>query len=213
MAAARADGATGAVSALLLERAHLLLPLASHLSQGDHPAPHVESAIRGDSMAPAIPAGSRLRVRLGGQRRCRVGEVVFYLADGSYTVHRVVHRPRAARGVEYLLTAGDARFAPDPPVPSHNVLGTVIEVQIGGRWQPVGPQAPRPWPRRLIRSATLCALIITMWLSVAAADRLAAVLLALESRARVLRRRLPYRRRDAAPPSAAAPVDRGGAAT
>jgi ribosomal protein L35AE/L33A len=187
MTAGRGDGAARAVSALLRDRAHLLLPLAAQLGQTP---PDFESTIRGSSMAPAIPVGARLRVRLESQRPCQVGDVVFYMADGGYTVHRVVHRAHGASGMDYLLTEGDARFAPDPPVPLRQVLGTVVAVEVDGRWQPVGVRAARPWHQRIARATTLRAMIAALWFGVEAASRLAAILLALESGVRVARRGL-----------------------
>jgi hypothetical protein len=178
MTAGRGDGAARAVSALLRDRAHLLLPLAAQLGQTP---PDFESTIRGSSMAPAIPVGARLRVRLESQRPCQVGDVVFYMADGGYTVHRVVHRAHGASGMDYLLTEGDARFGPDPPVPLRQVLGTVAAVEVDGRWQPVGVRAARPWHQRIARATTLRAMIAALWFGVEAASRLAAILLALES--------------------------------
>jgi hypothetical protein len=198
MSGVRGDGTTRAVSAFLLDRAHLLLPLASQFGRAQ---PDFESAIRGNSMAPVIPGGARLRVRVSGQQPCQVGDVVFYLADGAYTVHRVVYRARRTPDANYLITAGDARFAPDPPVPCGQVLGTVVAVKINDRWQPLDPQTAGPWHRRIVRAVTLPAMITTMWFSVAAADRLAALLLTLESGARAVRRRLVQRWRGAANPS------------
>ncbi|MGH7789269.1 MAG: S24/S26 family peptidase [Candidatus Binatia bacterium] len=191
MTAARGEETARAVSAFVVDRAHLLLPLAAQLGPAQT---DFESAIRGNSMAPAIPGGARLRVRIDGQRSCEVGDVVFYLADDGYTVHRVVRGPRRISGGDYLLAEGDARFAPDPPVPCRQVLGTVVAVQINGEWQPIGPQTPGPWHRRAVRAVTLPAMIITMWVSLGAAARLAALLLSLESRARLARRRLLHRR-------------------
>ena len=191
MTGVRGDGTAQAVSAFLLDRAHLLLPLASQLGRVQT---EFESAIRGSSMAPAIPGGTRLRVRLGGQMPCQIGDVVFYLVDGGYTVHRVVHRARRTSDSDYLLAEGDARFAPDPPVPCRQVLGTVVAVQIDGRWQPVGPRPPGSWNGRVVRSMTLTAMIVTMWFSVGAAKRLAGLLLTLETRARLARRRLLHLR-------------------
>jgi hypothetical protein len=190
-------------SVLLLERAHLLLPLASELGDSQ---PVLESAIRGSSMSPAIPAGACLRVRPIGQRPCQVGDVVFYLADGGYTVHRVVYRARRASGLGYLLTAGDARFAPDPPVPSSRVLGTVVAVQSGSQWRPTSPLTPGPWYQRVVRAITLAVMIAALWLSATAAHWLADVLLSLESRSRLALRRLRHGRRGAAgasPPAGA----------
>jgi hypothetical protein len=162
-----------------------LLPLAEQLGDADTA---FESAIHGSSMSPAIPAHSRIKVRLGGT--CQVGDIIFYLADGGYTVHRVVYRSRAWAGDDYLLAEGDARFAPDPPLTRRQVLGTVEAVQVDGRWHPLGRRSPGPWHRRIVRSLTLPAMIGAMWFGTAAANRLAAVLLSLESRARMMRRRL-----------------------
>jgi hypothetical protein len=201
MAAVRENGATRAASALLVDRAHLLLPLAAQL--GDAPR-DFESAIRGSSMAPAIPAAARLRVRCGGRPPCRVGDVVIYLADGGYTVHRIVYRGHGPAGEGYLLAEGDARFAADPPVPCGQVLGTVVAVQIDGRWQPIGPRPASAWHRRAVRAVTLAAMIVTTWCSAAAATWLAGALLALETRVRMGRRRVLAGRPSAPGPSASA---------
>jgi hypothetical protein len=191
MTGVRGDGTTRAVSAFLLDRAHLLLPLAAQFGQTET---DFESSIRGNSMAPAIPGGARLRVRVSGQLPCQDGDVVFYLADGGYTVHRVLHRAGGTSDGAYLITQGDARFAPDPPVPCRQVLGTVVAVEINGQWQPVGPRPVSAWHRRAVRAMTLTAMITTARFGVGAASRLAALLLTLESGARVARRRLLHLR-------------------
>jgi hypothetical protein len=179
------DGTTQAISSFLVDRSHLLLPIAS---QFRHEQPEFESAIRGNSMSPAIPHGARLRLRLSGQGPCHVGDVVFYLADDGYMVHRVVSSARRVSGQTYLLTEGDARFAPDPPVPCSRVLGTVVAVKVTGQWQPPGPPTKDPWHKRVTRALTQTILIAVMSLNVAAASRLAALLLILESRARLATR-------------------------
>lgn len=176
------DGTVRALSTLLVDRAHLLLPVASQFRQDQ---PEFESAIRGSSMWPAIPPGARLRVRLGGQVPCRVGDVVLYLAGDGYTVHRVVSRARRISGQAYLLTEGDSRFAPDPPVPCGRVLGTVVAVEVTGQWQPPGPPTADRWHKRVTRAVTKTAMIAVMSCNVSAASRLAALLLILESAARV----------------------------
>lgn len=186
MTGVRGDQTAHAVSAFLLDRAHLLLPLTAQFGEAQS---EFESAIHGSSMAPAIPAGARLRVRISGQIPSQVGDVVFYLADDGYTVHRVVHRMRRPSDADYLLTEGDARFAPDPPVPCGQVLGTVVAVESNGQWRPLGPPTPGPWHRRVVRAMTLPAMVVTMRYSVVAANRLATALLSLESRARLARRR------------------------
>ena len=142
---------------------------------------------------------------------CQIGDVVFYLADGGYTVHRVVYRPRRTSDVEYLLAEGDARFAPDPPVPCRQVLGTVVAVQIDGQWQPVGPRPASPWYRRVVRITSLTAMIVTMWFSIGAAERLAALLLSVETRGRMARRRLLHGGRGAPGSSASAGRGEGAA--
>ena len=47
-----------------------------------------------------------------------------------------VSNPVEISATDYLLTEGDARFAPDPPVASSQVLGSVVAVEIDGQWQP-----------------------------------------------------------------------------
>lgn len=200
MTDARGDRTAQALSAFLADRAHLLLPLAAQLGE----TTEVESAIRGSSMAPAIPPRSRLRVRVGGEIPCQVGDVVFYLADDGYTAHRVVYR---AAGGDVLLAEGDARFAPDPPLSRQQVLGTVVAVEVDGQWRPVGGPPVRPWHQRLVRRATLAAMIAVTRISSGAARRLAALLLVVETKGRLTRRRVLN---GASGPSA--PAGRGNAA-
>jgi hypothetical protein len=169
-----------AVSALLLKRPSLLLPVASQLREGQ---PLFESAIRGSSMAPAIPSYARLQVQLLAGRHCEPGDVVYYLAGGGYVVHRVVWRARRGHRAEYLVTCGDNRLTPDPPVPSSRVLGTVVAVQGPAGWEGPRPLVLRgalPAVRRAIRAITRGALVAALWLSPAAADRLADALLQAE---------------------------------
>jgi hypothetical protein len=196
-----------AASALLLERAHLLLPLASQLGDGQ---PLLESAIHGSSMSPAIPARTRLRVRVSRQSSCEPGDVIFYLADGGYTVHRVVCRVRRTAGPDYLLTAGDARFAPDRPVPGTRVLGVVVAAHIDGHWQAVGPPVARSWYHRVVRAITLPTTAAALRLNATAATRLADGLLALESFSRLALGRLRHLRRGPAGSNAPSDVRRGG---
>jgi hypothetical protein len=199
----RGDRTAQVLSAFLVDRAHLLLPLAAQLGE----TTEVESNIRGSSMAPAIPPWSRLRVRVGGKIPCEVGDVVFFLADDGYTAHRVVYRD-ADRDV--LLAEGDARFAPDAPLSSQQVLGTVVAVEIGGQWLPIAGPPVRPRRQRVVRTVTLAAMIAATRLSVGAARRLAAILLTFENRGRLARRRLLHLR-NAPDPSTAAGRGKGAA--
>jgi hypothetical protein len=168
-----------AVSRFLLDHPPLLVPLASDYRERQ---PVVESAIHGSSMAPAIPPGARLRIRLRGEQPCRAGDVAYYWADDGYTVHRVVHRAGRGSRRNYLLTCGDNRLAPDPPVASDQVLGTVIAVEGHAGWHPPGPAiVAGPRYRRAVRAVTIGATVAALWCSAAAARRLALILLALEA--------------------------------
>lgn len=179
-----------AVSAFLLDHPLLLLPLASHFRERQ---PIFESAIRGPSMEPAIPRRARFRVQLLGQQLCRPGDVVVYLSDDGYMVHRVVYRAHRGSGQDYLLTCGDNRLAPDPPVPRTRVLGTVIAVQTTSCWRPPGPPFTGSFYKRVIRAITLAAMFVTLWFSISAARRLAAILSELELVGRASVRRLRRR--------------------
>jgi hypothetical protein len=185
MTGGHADDPPQALRAFLVDHSQLLLPLGLHLGPGQ---PDFESGVRGSSMAPVIGAGARIRVRPGGGMSCRVGDVVFYLADGGYVVHRVVYRPGQTADEDYLLTEGDARFAPDSPVSWRQVLGIVVAVQYNGQWAPVRPPVPGPWHRRLVRAVTLPVMILVTKVSLVGAQRLAHALLAVEFRARLARR-------------------------
>jgi hypothetical protein len=179
-----------AASSLLLDDSRLLLPLATHL--GGQPV--FESAIHGSSMSPAIPRGARLRVQLLGQQACRPGDVVFFLADAGYMVHRVVYRARRGGAENYLLTRGDSRLAPDPPVRCDRVLGTVTAVQGAGGWRPPGPPAGGGGVSKgMIRAGALAAMIVVLRGSPSLARRLGASLARAEWIARAVAGR--YRRR------------------
>jgi hypothetical protein len=175
--ATRAAARSNAASALLLKHRPLLLSVASDFRDRQ---PVFESAIRGSSMAPTIPPHARLQLRVVGHPHCRAGDVVYYLADDGYVVHRVVYRARRGAGRGYLLTCGDNRLAPDPPVPIDRVLGVVLSVQTADGWRPPGPPNIRRFSKRVIRAVSLAAAVAALRLSPAAARRLARLLLELE---------------------------------
>jgi hypothetical protein len=146
-------------------------------------------------MAPAIPARARLRVRVQGNQPCRRGDVVYYLAGDGYMVHRVVFRARRGAARDLLLTCGDGCLAPDPPVRSDQVLGTVIAVETPDGWRPPGPPiTPGPLYRRLVRALALAGTIAALGVSASTARRLALSLHQLEAASRTtvrgIRRRL-----------------------
>ena len=146
MTDARGDRTAQALSAFLVDRAHLLLPLAAQLGE----TTEVESNIRGSSMAPAIPPWSRLRVRVGGQIPCEVGDVVFFLADDGYTAHRVVYRDAGRDDISSPRAMPALR--PTLRCRASQVLGTVVAVEIGGQWLPVAGPPVRPWRQRVVRT-------------------------------------------------------------
>lgn len=166
-----------AVSSFLLDHDPLLLALASHLGGSDVV---FESAIRGSSMSPAIPSRARLRVRLLADQPCQRGDVVYYLSNDGFVVHRIVHQARRGPAAGYLLTFGDNCLVPDPPVRKDRILGTVIAVQTAGGWRPPGPQVNRSVFHRLARAAASGALIVALRFSVTAARRLEIILKRLE---------------------------------
>jgi hypothetical protein len=166
-----------AVSAFLLERPPLLLPVASLFRERE---PIFESAIRGPSMEPTLPSHARLRVRTLGREPCRPGDIAYFLVGDGYMVHRVVYLADRGPARGYLLTCGDNRLAPDPPLRSDRVLGTVIAVEMANGWR---------------RALTLVAMIAALWGSAAGAGRLAALLLDLELAGRASVRRCRRRRR------------------
>lgn len=167
-----------AVSSLLQGRDPLLLALASHLGGRESV---FESAIRGSSMSPAIPGGARLRVRLLAEQPCQCGDVVYYLSNDGFMVHRVVYQARRGSAAGYLLTFGDNCLVPDPPVRKDQILGTVIAVRTASDWRPPGPSVNRSVWHRLARAAASGAAIVALRFSVSAARRLSIILKWLES--------------------------------
>lgn len=172
----------GAIKSFLLDHDALLPALASRL--GGRGA-EFETAIRGDSMAPAIPMRARLRVRLLSEQSCQRSDIVFYLSDSGFMVHRVAHLPRRGAAAGYLLTLGDNCLVPDPPVREDRILGTVTAVQTASGWHPPGPLVDRSVCHRLVRAAASGAVIAASWFGVPAARWLIIVLQKLVSVIRV----------------------------
>jgi hypothetical protein len=167
-----------AIRSFLLDRDPLLLALASHLGGTDA---IFESAIRGDSMSPAIPGGARLRVRLRSEQPCPRGEIVYYLSNDRFVVHRIVYRARRGSAAGYSLTIGDNCLIPDPPVLNDRILGTVIAIQTNTGWGPPGALVHASVYHRLARAAASGAVIVALRFSASAARRLTIILKRLES--------------------------------
>ena len=161
----------GAVSEFLLDRESLLPVVASRLGEDAI----FESAIRGSSMCPAIPKFSRLRVQLLGTRCPGPGDVLYFLADDGFMIHRVVRQLLAGSGELYYLTIGDNCLAPDPPVPEHRVLGVVITVETTSGQRPPGPPRSGSVLHRIARGISVPATYVASRISVPAAAQVAAL--------------------------------------
>ena len=82
-------------------------------------------------MLPAIRPGDIVTIRSGLPTEASTGDVVLFMREGRFFVHRVV-----GRGVAGLVTKGDAIPAEDPPVQPHEFLGFVISTLRGPRLLP-----------------------------------------------------------------------------
>ncbi len=178
-----------AVTSFLLDHDTLLPLLAARLgAEGTV----FESAIHGNSMAPALPGRARLRVQLVSAEHCQPDDIVFYLCDDGFIVHRLVRRvPR--RSSSYLLTLGDNCLVPDPPVNEKRLLGRVLAVKTETGWRVPGAARSRSIVHRLVRLGTSFVVMMALRFSVTAASALEKILRNLETStrprvARLLRR-------------------------
>ncbi|MGH8702717.1 MAG: hypothetical protein ACREVR_16315, partial [Burkholderiales bacterium] len=108
------------------------------------------------------------------------GDIVYFLSDAGFMVHRVVYRKHRNPADGWLLTLGDNCFAPDAPVSAERVLGTVVAARAGNDWRIPPPPEKRPAVHRFFRAAAVAAMICALWISVPLAYRLATALRALE---------------------------------
>jgi hypothetical protein len=138
----------------------------------------------GSSMEPTVPPGSELLLRCGDQGA--IGDVVAFLSGGQMIVHRIVARS-GARG--WVLTRGDARVLPDPPIRDpESILGRVVGIRQGARFT----ELPSPYPS-LFRRATLSPLLLALHASPAAGGAMIRLLLSARRRAASLWCRLRKR--------------------
>jgi hypothetical protein len=129
----------------------------------------IESEVRGSSMHPTLPAGSRIRIRCGSAAS-RPGDIVAIVADPPI-VHRVVSHQRC-RSRQYTITRGDASWYCDLPVTDDQILGTVCEQQEGGSWR-----APRAFePPTGVRSALAWLSLRSMQAAICMSERAASLL-------------------------------------
>lgn len=138
----------------------------------------IECLVEGTSMGATLPARSQVKIRCGEPEGYVRDAIVAFVAGRKIVSHRVVHRGRRGMASEYLITRGDGRVLPDPPVRLRSVLGTVTGVWIGDRW--VEPSAParRPPLRRVPAALLMLLAKAALELNVRLAERLALGLLA-----------------------------------
>jgi hypothetical protein len=136
----------------------------------------VDIPITGGSMGSTLPAGSVVRVSLAGGEVCGVADVVVFRQSEQIVAHRVIHiAPR------HLITRGDARTAPDPPVPFDRVLGRVAGVISSDGSLKSLPASPRGrWLARLARSIAFRMTVMMLRVSPALAGRSIGLLTAIE---------------------------------
>jgi hypothetical protein len=94
----------------------------------------IDITLGGGSMSPAIPKGSRIRIRLNYKGNYEPGQVVAFLYQSRIMVHRIRYSGRRDKAKHYLLTQGDAMLLPDNPVHVGSLLGPVIAFQKDGHW-------------------------------------------------------------------------------
>ena len=162
----------------MLDRDHVLHALASRLAGPDGV---FESEVRGNSMVPAIPGGARLRVRLISGQNCHAGDIVFFLSEQGFMVHRIAWQARRRRASSHTLTFGDNCFVPDVPIRSDQIIGQIIAVQVADGWRVAGPLNFRSFASRLIRRMALTLVICSLRLGVPAARGMVAFLGRMQS--------------------------------
>jgi hypothetical protein len=100
----------------------------------------IESEIRGSSMHPTLPAGTRIRIRCGNAPY-RPGDIVAIVADPPIA-HRVISCLRRGSR-DYVITRGDASWYCDLPVVEEQILGVVTAQLDADGWRaPSACQAP-----------------------------------------------------------------------
>lgn len=93
--------------------------------------------VQGYSMGRCSPHNCRVRLVNVPTVSLKPGHVVaFRTSDGRLLVHRIVHIGVRASNCGFLLTRGDTRRFPDPPVPKAAIKGIVQEILLDGQWQP-----------------------------------------------------------------------------
>jgi signal peptidase I len=89
--------------------------------------------VLGSSMIPSLWPGDVLLVHRRDIGGISTGEIVLFAREGRLFAHRVVSSAGESGGKQ-VVTQGDALRAPDPPVTSAELLGSVSLVFRAGKW-------------------------------------------------------------------------------
>jgi Peptidase S24-like len=85
----------------------------------------------GVSMLPTLWPGDLVTVESRQREQVGPGEIVLYMRQGRFFIHRIVSRDLTGDAV-LLATRGDCMFEDDPPVRSSEVLGKVTQIWRSG---------------------------------------------------------------------------------
>ena len=181
-----------AVASLLRDDQERILALAASLRA---PNRVVESTVKGVSMGSGLPPESRIRIDMSHHQRFEIGAVVAFVGGNQVIVHRVVHNGR-----DHLLTRGDARLVPDPPVRQDQVLGPVTAVIRNGSWMELDLPRKRSLRSRICASAILRIAAAMLRVSPTVTGMLLRSLHRLEGRFRLIAMRRATRLNGAVPP-------------
>ena len=86
---------------------------------------------RGLSMLPTLWPGDFLTVQSRSAEQIEPGEIILYMREGRFFVHRVKSKSVAGDEI-FLIVRGDCMPDDDPPVRSSEVLGKIVGVQRAG---------------------------------------------------------------------------------
>jgi len=138
----------------------------------------IEIPISGLSMGATLPAGARALVELGAEPH--EGDVVVFRQRDRLVAHRLVYRAVRGGMSRYLITRGDARIAPDPPISPADIVGRVTGVQGSDAALPPSPLSSRRKSARIAIGLALAAVRTARQIGPGAASAVAGLLAALE---------------------------------
>jgi len=94
-----------------------------------------ESTVKGTSMEPTIPDGSRVRIRPQTIQDYQVGQIIACVLKDEIFAHRIVHCAPGTRAQDAVITLGDSHALCDPPTRKGDILGRVTEFSKDGEWR------------------------------------------------------------------------------